>query len=187
LSDDGIAAGYARVREVLVYSNDRVLFYDDHIRRPGGGPGRYVRLAFRQRVPGVVIVPETPDGRLLLVRMSRYAFLDESIEFPRGSGEAGEPTVETARRELMEETGLVAGELRPLGRHRPDTSVLEVEAEVFLAPVAAGAEARFRADHDEGITGAVWVTREAAWGMVRAGEIRDGFTLGALALLHAHS
>ena len=68
------------------------------------------------RHPGAVaIVAVTPDQRLVMVRQYRYAAGRFLLEIPAGTLEPGEDPEDTARRELREETGYSAKNLRPLG------------------------------------------------------------------------
>jgi ADP-ribose pyrophosphatase len=61
--------------------------------------------------PGAVaVVPLLDDGRLVLVRQYRYPIGRTIVEFPAGKLDAGEDTLECARRELREETGYEARE-----------------------------------------------------------------------------
>ncbi len=65
--------------------------------------------------PGAaVILPVTEDGRIILIRNQRHAVGETLLELPAGTREPPEPTIETARRELREETGYSAGRLEPL-------------------------------------------------------------------------
>jgi ADP-ribose pyrophosphatase len=63
--------------------------------------------------PGaVVVVPIAPDGRVVVVRQFRAATGADLLEVPAGKRDVdGEPPEATARRELEEETGLLAGRL----------------------------------------------------------------------------
>ena len=84
----------------------------DQVRLPDGGEG--VREYIRH--PGaVMIAAELDGGRLVLERQFRYPHGREFIELPAGKRDAGEPALETAKRELLEETGYVAAEWRRLG------------------------------------------------------------------------
>ena len=68
------------------------------------------------RHPGAVaVVAVTPDQRLVMVRQYRYAAGRFLLEIPAGTLEPGEDPEDTARRELREETGYSAKNLRPLG------------------------------------------------------------------------
>lgn len=68
--------------------------------------------------PGaVVVVPVTDTGRAVMVRQYRAAVAEEILEVPAGKRDVeGEPTEETARRELVEEVGRTAGRLDLLAR-----------------------------------------------------------------------
>jgi hypothetical protein len=61
------------MKEVLVYENQRVQVFDDEIRRPDGKPDTYFHMQYRNAPDGAVIVPELPDGRLLMLGIRRYA------------------------------------------------------------------------------------------------------------------
>ncbi|HEX4132856.1 MAG TPA: NUDIX hydrolase [Pirellulales bacterium] len=72
----------------------------------------------------VAVTAWTDDERLVLVRQFRPAVEQFTWELPAGTVEPGESPELTARRELEEETGYRAGELRLLGTVRPDTGRL---------------------------------------------------------------
>ena len=66
------------------------------------------------RTVEVALAVPVIDGRLLVVRREAGTHLEGAWEFPGGKIADGEEPAEAARRELEEETGLVAGELEPL-------------------------------------------------------------------------
>ncbi len=83
----------------------------DTVRMPSG------RETVREIVehPGsVVIVPVTVDDEVILIRQFRHATGRTLLELPAGLIDPGEEILETARRELHEETGYVAETLRHL-------------------------------------------------------------------------
>ena len=177
---------FERVKEVVAYENRRVTVFDDEVRRPDGQPGTYFRVRYKNGTGGAVIVPVLPDGRMLLLQIHRYAFDDASMEFPRGSARANEAPEETAAREFTEETSLKATELIAIGHCRPDTSIMQVDAAVFLALLPAAAEEAVKVQALEAIESHVWLTRAQIMRMAYAGTIRDGFTLSALSLYSAY-
>ena len=93
------------------FDGKRVRVRVDAVRLPSG------RESVREVVehPGAVaVVPLTPDGQVLLLRQFHHAIGRALLGVPAGTLEPGEPPAETARRELIEETGHEAGRLTEL-------------------------------------------------------------------------
>ncbi|HEY0832833.1 MAG TPA: NUDIX hydrolase [Azospirillum sp.] len=65
----------------------------------------------------VIIVPETDDGNFVLIRQYKHGARRVNLTFPAGTLEAGEPALECARRELLEETGYEAEDWTDCGRY----------------------------------------------------------------------
>lgn len=97
---------------------------------PGGG-----RIARDIVVhPGaVVILPILPDGRIVLIRNYRYAVDRELWELPAGTRESGEEPIDTARRELEEETGYRAEKMAPFIEFYTSPGILSEKMSVFVA------------------------------------------------------
>ena len=83
----------------------------------------------------VAVVALTPDERILLVRQYRPAVEQFTLELPSGLVDPGETPEQTARRELVEETGHTA-EVAPLGAMFVDSGRMNNRIWGF---VAAGA------------------------------------------------
>ena len=73
------------------------------------------------------------DGAVLLERQYRYPGRREFIEIPAGKLEPGEPHLETAKREPLEETGYVAAEWTRLGVIHTAIGYADETIELFLA------------------------------------------------------
>ncbi len=70
------------------------------------------------------VVPVTDDGEIVLVEQFRHAGGETTLEIPGGSTDPSDPDVASAvRRELLEETGFEARDLRLIGRHRPNPAM----------------------------------------------------------------
>jgi ADP-ribose pyrophosphatase len=178
---------YTRIQERVAYSNNYLTVFDDDVEKPEGSRGRYVRIRYQSGRVGIVVVPRRSDGKLFLINVPRYSVQDYSWEFPRGTCDAGEAAASAAKRELFEETGLRAQRLERIGKHWPDGAIMEVEAEVFVAAVPGRADFRSADARREGIRNGRWYTLDRLWHMVGRGTIRDGFTLGAMALYNART
>lgn len=114
----------------------------DTIRLPDGSE------ATREYIlhPGaVMVIPQLPDGRLLLERQYRYPLHRVFIEFPAGKLEAGEDPLECAQRELLEETGYTAQHWEYLGVLHPIISYTDEEIKLFLAKDLSAGEAKLDA------------------------------------------
>ena len=86
----------------LVYDGRVVTLVVDRIQEPGG---LEVEREVVRHSGAAVLLPVTDDGRLVLVRQYRYAVDQHLWEVPAGTIAPGEQPRETARRELVEETG----------------------------------------------------------------------------------
>jgi mutator protein MutT len=93
-------------------------------------------MTARKILPAVSVALQH-DDRLLLVRRGRAPSLGY-YAFPGGRVEAGETLEEAARRELAEETGLVAGVLSPLVRVPVEGDDVDYDLQVFFGRYAGG-------------------------------------------------
>src|SRR5512134_1258141 len=82
---------------------------------------------------GVGILPLHDDGTVTLVRQLRPAASGPLLEVPAGRLGRGEDPAACGRRELAEETGLAARELRPLGLFRSSPGVFDEVIHLFVA------------------------------------------------------
>ncbi len=102
---------------------------DDVIRFPDGAEALYTVVA---NPDSAFVVPWFENGDTLMVRQWRHAWETSSWEVPAGTFDEGEDALTCARRELAEETGLVASEYRSLGVVH-GAAFLTGRAHLFLA------------------------------------------------------
>jgi ADP-ribose pyrophosphatase len=86
--------------------------YHDEVALPDGREAQREVVHHRG---AVAVIPVAPDGRLVLVRQWRHAMGRALWEVPAGTRDEDEEPFTTARRELEEETGYLAGSWRSLG------------------------------------------------------------------------
>jgi ADP-ribose pyrophosphatase len=128
--------------------------------------------------PGaVVLLPVDDEGNLLFVRQFRLGSLSELLELPAGTLEHGEPPEDCARREIREETGMSAGELRLLGDFYMAPGYSTECLFIFLARQLS--HDPLEGDADEFLSLEKMPVAEA-YRLARQGKINDGKTLAAL-------
>jgi len=142
--------------------------------------GHVMRLDIVKHGGAVAFVPVDEQDRILLVRQYRHPAGQELLEIPAGTLEAGEDPAECVIRECREETGMMPAAVQHLGG-------------AFLAPGYSSEYLHFYhasdltpapldPDDDEDLS-VVPLTLEELRAAVRSGEIIDGKTIAALALL----
>lgn len=129
--------------------------------------------------PGsVAIVAVDTQDRLWLVKQHRVPARKELLEIPAGVREAGEAPLETAKRELEEECGLVGGEWEQAAYGWTTPGFVREDMTLFFA---LGVEPGGTQDLDEGEDVKIvrWPVAEIE---TRLGEIEDLKTLAGLLL-----
>jgi ADP-ribose pyrophosphatase len=146
----------------------------DVVRLPDGSQGarEYIRH------PGAVaIVPLFDGGAVLLERQFRYPHAREFIELPAGKLEPGEPHLDTAKRELLEETGYVAAEWTRLGVIHTAIAYTDEAIELYLARKLTQAQRKL----DDGeFLELLTVPFDETLQMIQAGRITDAKSVAGL-------
>jgi ADP-ribose pyrophosphatase len=166
----------------LVFSGQRLRVRLETRALPDGGTHQYEIV---EAPPAAVVVPILPgeeggEPRVLLVEQERPPVGQRLLEVPAGLMDGAEPPEDTARRELLEETGYAAGALIPLGRLYPSPGVMTELLHLFLA-TDLGRVAGGPADPNE-IDRVVSLPLSDAIAMARTGRILDAKTIVGLLL-----
>ncbi|NOZ08107.1 MAG: NUDIX hydrolase [FCB group bacterium] len=157
------------VRQVNPYWTYKI----DRFVLPDGYEGEY---HYVHSAGSVFLIPLLKNGRLLMVRQYRYLNRRVSLEFPGGGMRPGESAEETARKELIEETGFT-GDLEKIGEFNPFNGVTDETTVVFLARNLSPSS-EFHRDESEDFE--LFELPPARFeDLIRQGEIFDGMTLAA--------
>ncbi len=120
------------IRERRIAYDNPWLAVDHHeVTRPDGADGIYGVVRFANLAIGVL--PLFDDGTVPLVGQHRFPFNAYSWELPEGGGAKDVPPEQSARRELVEETGLTAAHWHHFGGCHLSNSVTDEVAYYFLA------------------------------------------------------
>ena len=129
--------------------------------------------------PGAVVVLAFLDnGKLLFERQFRYPLRRVFLELPAGKIDPGEAILDTARRELLEETGHVASDWEYIGVMHPCIGYSDERIEIFAARELHRA-AEKQLDHNEFLE-VLELTPAEARAAVWDGRITDAKTITAL-------
>ncbi|OUE23820.1 ADP-ribose pyrophosphatase [Clavibacter michiganensis] len=115
----------------------RVVLVDHGVVLPDGSASRYL---VDESVPFAVATLVIDGDAVLLSRQYRYPLGRWILDLPGGAGNAGEEPADAARRELEEELGLVAPEVRPLRTYavNPGRASWLVHVFACTTPTTAG-------------------------------------------------
>lgn len=115
----------------LVYDNPWMQVTEQAATAPTGHPAQYGVVHFKNL--GIAILPLHEDGTVTLVGQHRYVSGQYSWELPEGGGALNEPPLDSAKRELAEETGLIASEWRQVLSFELSNSITDERGFGFIA------------------------------------------------------
>jgi ADP-ribose pyrophosphatase len=162
------------LKQERVFAGRKIALEVHHVRDADGR--ETTREVVRHR--GSVAILAFPEpGRVLLVRVWRYAVGREILELPAGTLEEGEDPQACAARELAEETGYRAARLELLMTLYPSPGVLSERLQVYLAEgLEPGVPNREPGEQME----TVLLPVAEALAQVRDGRLTDAKTVAAL-------
>lgn len=139
--------------------------------------GRRVTLDVVHHPGAAAIVAIGGDGAVALIRQFRHAAGGFIWEVPAGTLGPGESPAACARRELEEETGLVAARWTALGSILTTPGFCDERIHLFLARELRATAA---APEDDEVLTAARVPLARAMAMIASGEIEDAKSIVAL-------
>jgi 8-oxo-dGTP pyrophosphatase MutT (NUDIX family) len=161
--------------EKKIYENPWIKVNEYDVLNPSGGKGIYGKVFFKAIATGALPLDE--ELNTYLVGQYRFTIDQYSWEIPEGGGKFGVDPVESAKRELLEETGLVAAEWTQLVEMHLSNSVSDEYAVIYLARKLS----QHMASPEE--TEQLQVKKlpfEEAYQMVERGEITDAMSVAAI-------
>ena len=156
------------------YENQWISVTEHQVISPGGLPTIYGTVHFKSDAVGIIPYEE---GNIWLVGQYRYPLEQYSWEIPEGGSPPGESTLETAKRELQEETGISATDFEPLFHIHLSNSVTDEWGIVYLATHLEMGESE--PEHTEDLM-VRKISLEQAYQEVEAHKITDSMTIAAI-------
>lgn len=159
----------------IVYENPWLKVIENKVINFSGNDGIYGVVHFKNLAIG--IIPLTSDGYTWIVGQYRYPLKEYSWEIPEGGGKLNIDPIESAKRELSEETGLVAKKWTLIQEFNTSNSVTDEVSYIYLAQDLF--EGKSHPDEDEDLN-----IRKIHFSklleMVLSGEVKDSLTVIAV-------
>jgi ADP-ribose pyrophosphatase len=164
-----------RLARRTIYENSWVSLYVDRVRFPGGRviEAHHVLHFDKEAVASIV---ENARGDVLLVEAYRYVVDAIQWELPAGSIDPGEAIVEAAAREVREESGYATTTHRLVSSFEPINGIGD-KVHHLVHCRAVGEPVDFDANEVRAVR---WFSRGEIGESIRAGQVRDGYTLTGL-------
>ena len=158
-----------------VYENPWIRLTEHDVTNPGGGKSLYGKVHFKAFAIG--IIPLDENNNTWLVGQHRYPLNEYSWEIPMGGGSLKTPKLDSAKRELKEETGLSADHWTELCKIHLSNSVSDEVGYAYLAQGLTQGETAF--EETEKLD--IWkLPFTEAVEMTERGEITDSLSVAAI-------
>jgi 8-oxo-dGTP pyrophosphatase MutT (NUDIX family) len=166
---------WQKISSFEVYDNPWINVRHEEVIKPNGESGVYGVAHFKYLAAAVV--PLDYEGNIWLVGQFRYTLNEYSWEIPMGGGDLKGDSLASAKRELKEETGLIAAKWTNLGRLHTSNSVTDEVGYMYLAEDLTLEEAE---PDDTEILQIKKVSLQEAVRMVMDSEITDSLSIVAI-------
>ena len=163
------------ISEKKAYDNKWIDVTEYDVINPNGGKGIYGKVHFKNLAIGVVVLDD--ELNTYLVGQFRFTLNEYSWEIPEGGGPLDIDPLESAKRELLEETGLVANDWSPILKMHLSNSVTDEYSIIYLARQVEQHAAMPEETEQLVIKKLPF---EEAWQMVEKGLITDAMSVAAI-------
>ena len=161
--------------KTTIYQNPWIKLEEHQVVIPSGKDGIYGKVIFKNKA--LAIVPVDEDLNTWLVGQFRYTLDEYSWEIPMGGGLLELDILDSAKRELKEETGLSAKKWTKIMRLHTSNSVTDEEGFVFLAEELTPGETEFEETEQLQV---IKLPLKEAIQKVMDGEITDAISIAGL-------
>ena len=158
-----------------IYNNNWIKLTEHQVLNPAGGHGIYGEVHFKNMAIG--ILPLDEELNTWLVGQYRFPTKSYSWEIVEGGGPLNDEPLESAKRELSEETGLTAIKFTEIQRMYLSNSVSDELAIIYIAQGLTPGQSSPEETEELIVKKLPF---EQAYQMVMAGEITDSISVAAI-------
>ena len=158
-----------------IYDNNWINVVEHKVINPAGGDGVYGKVHFKNLAIGVVALDE--EGNIYLVGQYRFTLDAYSWEIPEGGSPLGVDPLDSAKRELKEETGIIARDWKKLLDIHLSNSVSDEKGYIYLATGLEFSEAEPEETEELQVQK---IALEQAYQMVLDGTITDSLSVAGI-------
>lgn len=123
-------SSWKKLTSKIVYKNPWITVREDKVIRPDGKKGIY---GYIQIPHSLVVLAITSKKEIYLVGQHRYPVNTYSWEIPKGTHKKRETILHAAKRELLEEAGLVAKKWKEIGQAYTSIGLINEVCHIFIA------------------------------------------------------
>lgn len=159
----------------IVYQNNWIEVHHQDVTTPAGTPGVYGVVHFKNLAIG--IIPLDQDNNTYIVGQFRYPLKKYSWEIPEGGGKIGVDPIESAKRELIEECGIIAQDWEKILEMDLSNSATDEHAILYVARNLTFTQAEPEETEELHLKKIPFAT---LYQMVKSGQIEDAMTVAAV-------
>lgn len=172
---------WTTLHEKQIYDNPWITVEEHNVLNPHGGDGIYGKVHFKNYAIG--IIPLDEEQYTWLVGQYRYPLDQYSWEIPMGGGPLEKDILDSAKRELKEETGLSAEKWTEMMTIHTSNSVTDELGFVFLAEDLTSGVTEFDPTEDLQVKRLPFTE---ALNMAMDGSITDSLSLAGILKVARH-
>ncbi|MDQ3099226.1 MAG: NUDIX hydrolase [bacterium] len=164
----------------VLLNHPRLTVIEDEIVLHTGKESKYLRLEHNANVASIIAIK---GNNILLQKEYSYPVNKVLYQFPGGAVPMGEDISEGAQRELMEEVGLRAETLVPIGEYYLEHRRSDAKMYAFIGRDLVK---EYREPDPEEKIESLWLTEDKIDLLIKQGEIVNSHTLACWSLFKAH-